>query len=41
LLGCHELQGFLFSEPLAADVVDVKLAEQSPTPALGAARSVA
>jgi diguanylate cyclase len=41
LLGCQELQGFLFSEPLTAEEVDVKLAEQNRAPALGAARSVA
>ncbi len=28
-LGCHELQGFLYSEPLTADELDAKLAEQS------------
>lgn len=38
-LGCHELQGFLFSEPLTADEVDAKLAEER-SPAKSA-RSVA
>lgn len=42
-LGCHELQGFLFSEPLTADELDAKLAEQSDLAlsGLGSARSVA
>jgi diguanylate cyclase (GGDEF)-like protein len=38
-LGCHELQGFLFSEPLTADEVEAKLAEER-APATSA-RSVA
>jgi diguanylate cyclase (GGDEF)-like protein len=38
-LGCHELQGFLYSEPVTADKIDAKLAEQSAL--ASAARSVA
>jgi diguanylate cyclase (GGDEF)-like protein len=43
LLGCDELQGFLFSGPITADELEKKLAEQNETalPARGAARSVA
>jgi EAL domain-containing protein (putative c-di-GMP-specific phosphodiesterase class I) len=38
-LGCHELQGFLYSEPVTAEKIDAKLAEQSAL--ASAARSVA
>ncbi len=38
-LGCHELQGFLFSEPLTAGELEAKLAEQRAPAA--SARSVA
>jgi diguanylate cyclase len=43
VLGCHELQGFLFSAPLTAAEVEAKLAEQSEhaAPTHAAARSVA
>jgi diguanylate cyclase (GGDEF)-like protein len=40
-LGCHELQGFLFSGPLTADEVDAKLAEERALAACNSARSVA
>ncbi len=40
-LGCHELQGFLFSEPITAGEMDAKLAEQSDFAPAAQARSVA
>ena len=40
-LGCHELQGFLFSGPITAGEMDAKLAEQSDFAPAAQARSVA